>query len=213
MLIIGFGNKARQGKDTAVAAIKQWHDAQNSLRQKHGIKHVTRCEITRFAEGLYKEVSDWLKTEQGQLWLGGSRGFTEGREIPSNISRSHDNGKYSHLLQWWGTEFRRSQNPNYWADKTFENISKDTDFLLISDVRFLNEAEAIKKRGGYLVNVQRYYPDGSLFVTKDRDPKHISETELDDYNWDFYLRIPDGHAALTSEFAITLFEYLRKLHE
>lgn len=42
------------------------------------------------------------------------------------------------LLQLWGTEFRRSQNPDYWVDKVILASAKSTDFVL-DDPRFENE--------------------------------------------------------------------------
>jgi hypothetical protein len=66
------------------------------------------------------------------------------------------------LLQFWGTEYRRSQDPNYWVSKLMAQIDTDQaghipkqqycgapEFsAAISDVRFPNEAEAIRERSG-----------------------------------------------------------------
>jgi len=51
---------------------------------------------------------------------------------------------------------------------------------IITDCRFPNEAEAIKKRGGILVRIQR---DG----IKPINP-HISETALDGFSFDYVIK-------------------------
>ena len=87
------------------------------------------------------------------------------------------------LLQRHGTEFRRTQDPNYWVSKLMEKIDNsdaalmalyggaNSDFVSISDVRFANEADAIRERGGKIWRVTRpnaHAPDGILH--------HISES-------------------------------------
>ncbi len=46
---------------------------------------------------------------------------------------------------------------------------------LVTDVRFENEAEAIKERGGILLRINRNVDTGT----------HPSETSLDDYKFDY----------------------------
>ena len=118
-------------------------------------------------------------------------------------------GKHPKLLQWWGTEYRRFQDPDYWVNKLCVSIPSTLDVALITDVRFVNEAECIKNRGGYNVKIERLAADGTPFVAPDRPRDHVSEIALDDYKFDFYITTPDGHKGLTCEMAITLAEYLR----
>ena len=66
--------------------------------------------------------------------------------------------------------------------------------LIIPDVRFFNEAEFIRKHHGTVVRITRMYDD-----TNDRHP---SETELDDYKFDYVIQ-NDG----------TLGDLLRKIQE
>jgi hypothetical protein len=116
------------------------------------------------------------------------------------------------LLQKIGQE-RRKDNPNYWVDKVFENVDRDCpDIAVITDVRYQNEAEEIKRRGGYLILVSRLNENGTPFVADDRPADHISETNLDGYNWDFRIITKTGEAALVGEMAITIMEHLRGWH-
>lgn len=235
MLIIGFGNKARHGKDTAAEAIKNFYDTKNSLLLKHGQdKAVTRIGIFKYATALYQEVNEALSVKIGgkNLW---ERRYVE-YHVPVNpatmsmpkairvqlpdwvqpnlnykASELAPYGKHPKLLQWWGTDFRRTQDPDYWVKRMFESIPSNIDIALVSDVRFQNEADSITERGGYNVNVTRLLPDGTPYRSHDRPADHLSETALDSYPWQFRLSNHEGHQALLEEQAITLAEYLRGL--
>ncbi len=89
---------------------------------------------------------------------------------------------YRPILQWWGTEFRRNKEKDYWLKAMEEHLECFTEafIILIPDVRFFNEADFIKSRGGILLKVVRTnYPD-------DNDT-HASENELNDYEFDHTL--------------------------
>lgn len=78
------------------------------------------------------------------------------------------------LLQGYGTEVRRADDPNYWVKQWKIEVQKQLDlgnWVVCDDVRFLNEAEAIHEMGGILVRIQR--PDIVDTGT------HSSETEME----------------------------------
>lgn len=84
------------------------------------------------------------------------------------------------LLQWWGTEFRRASDPNYWVNKAFASVEEYKDkaiIFVIEDVRFENEAEAILAAGGVIVRIERF---DNPHITEENQ-KHLSETALDRY--------------------------------
>ena len=54
------------------------------------------------------------------------------------------------LLQWWGTEYRRAQDENYWVKKA--NFNSPGVF---QDVRFPNEAAAVRASGGIMWRISR----------------------------------------------------------
>jgi hypothetical protein len=120
-------------------------------------------------------------------------------------------GKHPKLLQWWGTEYRRAQNENYWVDQWKAGINPKANIVISTDMRFLNEAAAIKSVGGFTVQVNRKNVDGSLFIDGSRDPRHASETQLDGYNFDYQITVKTGDQFLLEEWAITLVHYLRAL--
>lgn len=108
------------------------------------------------------------------------------------------------ILQRFGTEVARSIHSETWIRALKREIDADSDQGLwppvevsengqpggrrvwqveipafaITDVRFINEANAIKEWGGYVVEITRPGCDGD---------NHASETELDGYPFDYTL--------------------------
>jgi len=77
------------------------------------------------------------------------------------------------LLQVWGTEFRRKWNgDDYWISKVrlATDSAPDNALVVVTDVRYPNEVDFIRKRGGYLVQVVR--PECKPTDT------HVSETSM-----------------------------------
>jgi energy-coupling factor transporter ATP-binding protein EcfA2 len=72
------------------------------------------------------------------------------------------------LLQKFGTEFiRETVHPNLWVESTLNDYNGQ--HWVITDLRFLNECDAIKSRGGIVVKVNR----------ETRKDSHPSENEID----------------------------------
>lgn len=96
-------------------------------------------------------------------------------------------------LQWWGTEFRRAMHGDtYWVKQLNfamqqEGLGQfDKHVYIITDVRFKNEADYIKRNGGLLVRVERPEPltwrDWMPWnIIRRVNDDHSSETDLDDY--------------------------------
>ena len=74
------------------------------------------------------------------------------------------------LLQEYGTEVRRAQDPDYWVKLWRNSITVNYDRPIVAaDVRFPNEAEAIRREGGQVWLVTRPERVGDY---------HSSETSL-----------------------------------
>lgn len=105
------------------------------------------------------------------------------------------------LLQWWGTDFRRAQDPEYWLKviRNALNVIKARDeamgtstLVFITDVRFPNEADIVKEFGGTIVRLEvplsvrcdrlKMKPD--QLETRDA---HISERALENYPVDIFI--------------------------
>ena len=79
------------------------------------------------------------------------------------------------MLQWWGSDFRRHYNgESYWLDKMLAKMQTlaAKEVMVITDVRYPNEAELVKQAGGIMIRVDRR--------TGLEDP-HSSENLLDDF--------------------------------
>jgi hypothetical protein len=90
---------------------------------------------------------------------------------------------YRLILQGVGTDVgRKLRGETYWIQKWLETLNKLPlplpELIVCSDLRFLNEAEAIRQLGGKIIRVYRQGTgsDG-----------HASETELDRIECDYEL--------------------------
>jgi len=142
-MIIGISGKKRSGKDTVFSLINEITDGE------------IRTVRTAFGDQIKREVAEVLGVE------------------PSTIDAEKQ--YYRPLLQWWGTEFRRGYcGDNYWIDKMRWSASRfyASEWLVITDVRFQNEAAMVKALNGVVVRVDR---------ATGLNDQHASETHMDDY--------------------------------
>ncbi|MDX3525108.1 hypothetical protein P1P75_01250 [Streptomyces sp. ID05-39B] len=97
------------------------------------------------------------------------------------------------LLQRAGTEAgRKLLGPNVWVDALFREL-EDAPALVVTDVRFPNEAQAVTDRGGVVIRIER----PGVGPAKDRIGRvHESETALDDWPFDHLLRNDGSTRAL-----------------
>lgn len=166
-IIIGIGYKLRSGKDSAARVIQ---DLIPNSRVWHWADLVKECASA--AMGL---PSDHFKDDLNKIkaYQVGLNETMTGRE----------------LLQRVGTEcFRNNVNKDFWVTRLLSLITSDHDTKLhiIPDTRFPNEADAIKKRGGYVIRIDR---DGLP------ENDHLSETALDGYKFDCVIDNNNGYMA------------------
>jgi phosphomevalonate kinase len=107
-----------------------------------------------------------------------------GDEVKAEVAERHevsveaieDNKEaYRNLLQKWGTEYRRKQEEKYWIKKIktqLDILRVDSDIVVITDVRFLNEADFIRDNCKGVI----------IKITGDKarvlDSSHTSEMEM-----------------------------------
>lgn len=155
-LLIAFTGKLGSGKSTAAKIINDTYG---------GVK-------ISFARALKLEVYDVLSTgntpgAQSVTWKDPVNDtLFEGNPIPRLVMPS-DNEKVAWidqnkkalrpLLQYYGTEYRRAQNKNYWIDQCVLLIEKaihDGECVItVDDLRFRNEAEALADVGFHITKV------------------------------------------------------------
>ena len=202
VFLLGVGHRARQGKDTVAGFIS---DMRKNVYTLH------------FVDALYKEVRNKerkypLVIQCGTNASPGSGKYymlldnaEEGRYLcfrPENVMYLHQlfvqrgiaeymgmNEKDAPMLQFWGTDFRRAQDPDYWVKRTneqvqwlrenFREVPADI-YIVVSDTRFKNEVAYIKNNGGYYIRVVRLSAAAKPYVDPSRDPNHPSEIDIKD---------------------------------
>jgi hypothetical protein len=219
MLLIGFGYKARQGKNSAAIAVINAASLDTNVRQ-YAYADALKAEVTqaiRQAGSLEELVKRGCVYEDsgvcgcGESMDRHSDPFLAGHaptEIPRVIELpawvTAESGKPRTLLQWWGTDYRRAQDPNYWVTQLTDTLKREQpDVALITDVRFPNEVDAIHALGGYAVKVTRTTaPDVKVHA-------HASENVLDGFNgWDFTIAA-DNLTELRKQ-AVAIYRQLEK---
>lgn len=92
------------------------------------------------------------------------------------------------MQQRVGTDaIRNNLHIDAWVLALFADYVHGQSFWVITDCRFPNEAQAVLSRGGLVVRI-----DGSRTGPQGRDPFHISETALDDFDGFSYRFTNDG---------------------
>jgi hypothetical protein len=156
MRILAITGLKRHGKDTTFKFLKEM---------------LPHKRVQRFAFG------DLIKEE-----------LAESLHISTAFIEAHKD-QLRGLLQWWGTEYRRAVDPFCWINQLIEQITQAQlgqrcDLAVITDCRFLNEAQVLLDAGATFVRVIR---EGHKGV---RD-LHASETEMCDFQCDYTLTAGD----------------------
>jgi hypothetical protein len=131
MKIIAFGGQLASGKDTAADMLYDYLEVADNQDWRR----------TAFAVNVKKILMETFNVD----WE-----FIEEWKRKDEVPETFDMA-IRPALTFIGDGFRRIQS-EIWIDLVFRN---NRDNLLISDVRYINEAESIKKRGGNTVLVWR----------------------------------------------------------
>ena len=125
------------------------------------------------------------------------------------------------LLQHFGTEEVRANDPNFWVDtvaRLLKATQNDWDYILIPDVRMPNEIERIYDFFNYndiiTVRVERYNRDETLYESPDftkEQHSHYSEIALDDYAFQYI--IENHHLYVMYDAAKIFIEEIQKKEE
>ncbi|WNO26044.1 deoxynucleoside monophosphate kinase [Arthrobacter phage Wildwest] len=182
--LIGLIGKKRTGKDTfadklvrdhgytRVALADPLRDAAYRLNPIMGTFPLLDEGVTRVREWRLQDVIDVL-------------GWEKAKDYCPEVRI---------MLQRLGTEAIRTIDDRFWIRAAFEKIDAlraDGKPVVVTDVRYPNEADAIRDATGYLVRIVRDLPD-------DGDT-HASEKAMDDYR---------EHLRIGNNGSIDDFEYL-----
>lgn len=211
-IVIAFGYKAGHGKDESVKAVLAARSGQYDVRRyafADALKKEVNAAADVFGEGRMDELFEYLRECGIEQQNGASL------KIPDWVTYDPDAdmtdplcplGKQRKLLQWWGSEYRREQDPFYWVTKMQETIEKDKPAVaLISDLRFPNEMSWVTANKGYAVRVDRLgYSDGKA-------AGHHSEELLSwvaDEDWHYIIQVNDGDVEELRADAVIVFDHI-----
>jgi hypothetical protein len=145
--------------------------ASNYLVEHYGYQRIS------LADGVKQLASDML-TEAAYLLTGNCK-------HPTVAQINTNKATFRPFLQWLGTDFVREYlgMPTYWIDSFLLAAQESTKPVVCDDVRFVNEAEALKRAGFEIVRLKRNEAErlGSIAAAggNPNDLAHKSETELD----------------------------------
>ena len=206
-LVIGLSGKKGCGKDTVFGFMREMYPESVRLA---------------FADCLKEEVYDLLACGKGLKELTvlapdctpESCGAKNIEAPPANVPLDQkvawvnaNKDELRVLLQRYGTEYRRRLfGDNYWTVKMHEKIESlpDMTLVVITDVRFFNEAAFVRRLGGMVGRIERpwtgfrtlkFFIQKFLGFTNGSD-HHPSETELDNYCFDFTILNNSGLSEL-----------------
>lgn len=142
-MLIGISGKKRTGKDTVGAMVVEWLRSKDFTATK-----------AAFADNLREEVARATGVSPDQFEV--------------------DKDRWRPILQWWGVEYRRYFNgEDYWIKQMTEKLlAMEEQVVVLTDVRFRDEADYVNRSGGHVLRVER--------ETGLQD-SHSSETDLDSY--------------------------------
>ena len=156
-MIVGLSGKARAGKDT-VASI---------LVEDYGFTRLAFADIIKAAVYTLDPIISLSGLRLQHLI--DANGWEAAKQFP----------EVRRLLQVFGSEVGRDMiDPQIWIELTMHGIKASGNYVL-SDVRFRNEAEEIKFQGGQVWRITR--------AINDTIDLHRSETELDSWDFDYYV--------------------------
>lgn len=171
---IGFSGKQRAGKDTS---------AEYLVNKYLGF-------IMKFADPIYD-------IEESAYHLAG---LGSPEKYPKSMRRG--------FLQFIGTEWgRKVIDPNIWINVMDEKLSRaDSKHvsanLFVTDVRFPNEAELLRKHGFKIIRVNR--PLDARLQAGATNLDHESETVLDNYDFDCVINNDNGYSELYQKLEKTI---------
>ena len=181
-LLVGFSGRARHGKTECTLAIKEYAE---------------ECEMRRTY--ICDIGSMILKTC-----------ISSGR-LP-NVRREDMTKAQIQVLIDVGKEMKLQFGQDYFAKRAIAEAKEDgADVAICPNLRLPIEADTWRCAGGVMIRVTRLNPDGSLFISPDRDPNDVTETSLQFWPADYYLTNVNSArgAYLLALQAVTLYRYIR----
>lgn len=169
MILIGLNGRAGAGKDTVCNFIKEW-----------GAQHDYTVRRDAFADRLKLSAARIffpdIGVEKGVAWCNAMKShgtlmfaLPEGERALGTESGAITGRRF---LQRYGTEAHREVfGTDFWVDALTSVLDESVGITVITDVRFENEAHAIRRQGGEVWEILRR--DATI-----AESAHVSESPL-----------------------------------
>jgi hypothetical protein len=212
-LLIAFGYKMRSGKDMAVEAIIKERGKEFDVR-RYAFADALKREVTEAAReaGGMRPLFQNLREVGIKQQNGGSLllpDWVQQEETADMRDPLCPFGKQRTLLQWWGTEYRRAQDPFYWVSKLNEQLEIDKPAIaLIPDLRFPSEVSWVQSNRGFIIRVDR------LGYKSTEHSAHESEEALSwlgEEEWNYIVQVQDGDLDELRRDAVFVFDHIKEL--
>lgn len=156
--IIGLTGKARSGKDTAAGFVLEWCEERGLVAERLALADPLKVSAAR-ALGMAASATpeqaikfcNELKADEGRITV------TLPTEPLSPIREYQITGR--EFLQFYGTESHRGVfGDEFWvevAEKRMGEMAGNVDVIVLTDVRFDNEAQMVRRHDGQVWEIDR----------------------------------------------------------
>lgn len=199
MKIIGITGYAKTGKDAVGEMLRVGLDNKvtldkisNNILCDDDYLYATHWHIHKFTEPLKQVLYDLIPTKH----------YCEYEELKTKEIYPGVTGR--EMLQFVGTEIGRKLYPNIWVDLLIDSLNPNSQ-AIITDVRFPNEVEAIKAKGGIII--RKMEPIGY------KPMEHESESYIKELDYNFMIPWFDTMEELREymkEFLSVIYKYMKE---
>jgi hypothetical protein len=140
-MIIGLNGRLKAGKDTTFHVIKEF------IPEAEQVSFAAPLKISAAASiGIDVETLEYLKGREDLFFE--LMGLRDREPIKFNVRQ---------YLQWYGTEGHRIPfGDDFWVDMALPlNLDHSARVLVVTDMRFPNEAQRVIDLGGFTVKIER----------------------------------------------------------
>ncbi len=128
-------------------------------------------------------IADYLIAKHGYKRFGFAQALKEevARGIgctPDDLDEEPLRSQVRPVLQVWGTEFRRAQDPDYWVKQAALKIDSAAGPFVFNDVRFQNEIDLLHERGFVVIKVDMSVEDVLVYTEARGEPREVTLARL-----------------------------------
>lgn len=190
-LLFTMSGKMGAGKDTVGDLISNKLDSEGYKLINTSFGYLIREEITK----IVNDYNDSKNREEYAIKVNAStKDLDKLSSFLEDCTAFDRTDEARAALQFWGTEIRRKQQHNYWINQMSQFIVRVINngySMNVTDARFPNEVELIEDLYGKVIRldvpeeirIKRIEKRDNIKVNREI-LSHISETALDDYNFE-----------------------------